>query len=122
MLRTGDVEIERADAPFTAEQSAFPAAPKWAYAFGPESNASFVAVARLQASSVPVFRTDAAQTAAAHEYAPGTWLVPATAESRRILEAVAKETGLVVSGLDQPLPVSGFRLKPGTRIGLWRGA
>src|ERR687895_2654646 len=34
-------------------QTPLPAAPKWAYVFGPESNAGFVAVARLQKAGVP---------------------------------------------------------------------
>jgi hypothetical protein len=41
---------------------------------------------------------------------------------RAVLDAVARETGLVVRGLDQPLDTAAFQLKPKTRIGLWRGA
>jgi hypothetical protein len=103
-------------------QSPLPAAPRWAYAIGPESNAAFIAVARLQAANVPVFRTADARSVAARTYAPGTWIVPPGAEARGVLDAASKETGLVVTGLDEALPVSGYRLKPGTRIGLWRGA
>ena len=116
------------DAPLTRvtdlkpRQSPLPAAPRWAYAIGPESNAAFVAVARLQAANVPVFRTADARAVAGRTYPPGTWIVPAGAEARRVLDATAKETGLVVTGLDEPLPVNGYRLKSGTRIGLWRGA
>jgi hypothetical protein len=125
------VEVDAAAAPFEAKltrvtdlkprQSPFPASPRWAYAVGPESNAGFVAVARLQAANVPVFRTDTARTAGGRAHAPGTWIIPAGADARRVLEAVSKETGLVVSALDEPLGVGGFRLKPATRIGLWRG-
>ena len=103
-------------------QSSLPAAPRWAYAIGPESNAAFVAVARLQAANVPVFRTADARTVGGRAYAPGTWIVPPGAEARGVLDATAKETGLVVTGLDEALSVSGYRLKAGTRIGLWRGA
>jgi hypothetical protein len=81
-----------------------------------------MAVARLQAADVPVFRTDAARTIGSHAYAPGTWIVPAGADARRVLEAVSKQTGLIVGGLDEPLAVGGYRLKAATRIGLWRGA
>jgi hypothetical protein len=103
-------------------QTPLPPAPRWAYAIGPESNAAFVAVARLQAARVAVFRTAAAGTAAGRPYAAGTWIVPAGDTTRRILEDVARTTGLVVTGLDAPLASSGYRLKPSTRIGLWRGA
>ena len=103
-------------------QTAFPAAARWGYVFGPESNAGFVAVARLQKAGVPVFRTSEAREQGGQTFAPGTWVVPPDGESRRILEAVAHETGLVVRGLDTPLDVPGFRLKPATRLGLWRGA
>ena len=40
-------------------QTPLPAAPKWAYVFGPESNAGFIAAARLQKAGVPLFRTAA---------------------------------------------------------------
>jgi hypothetical protein len=126
------VDVEPIPTPFDAQltrvadlkprQSPLPAGPRWAYAIGPESNAAFVAVARLQAANVPVFRTAEARTVAGRAYAPGTWIVPAGAEARRVLDTTAKETGLVVTGLDEPLAVSGYRLKPATRIGLWRGA
>jgi hypothetical protein len=126
------VEVDPVAAPFEAtltavkdlrpRQTPFPAAPRWAYAVGPESNAAFIAVARLQRANVPVFRTEAARTVGNHVYAPGTWLVPAGADAQRVLEAVAKETGLVVRALDEPLAVGGYRLKAATRVGLWRGA
>ena len=126
------VDVEPIASPFDAQltrvtelkprQSPLPPAPRWAYAIGPESNAAFIAVARLQAANVAVFRTADARTVAGRAYAPGTWIVPAGAEARRVLDTAAKETGLVVTGLDEPLAVSGYRLKPATRIGLWRGA
>jgi Zinc carboxypeptidase len=103
-------------------QVPFPAAPKWAYALPPESNAGFIAVTRLQSAQVPIFRTAVAHSAGNRVFAPGSWIVPPSVEARRILEAVGKETGLVVSGVDEPFPVAGYRLKPSTRIGLWRGA
>jgi hypothetical protein len=126
------VAVDPIDKPFDAtlakvttlapRQTPLPTAPRWAYVFGPESNAGFVAAARLQRAGVPLFRTAAAQQSGGRSYAPGTWVAPATAAARGVLEGVARETGLVVSGLDAPLGVAGFRLKPSTRIGLWRGA
>lgn len=106
----------------TPRQTPLPPAPRWAYALGPESNAGFVAVARLQKAGVPVFRTAEKREQGGQDFAPGTWIVPPSADARTVLEAVARETGLVVRGLDTPLQASGFKLKPGTRLGLWRGA
>jgi hypothetical protein len=126
------VAVDPIDKPFDAtlakgttlvpRQTPLPAAPRWAYVFGPESNAGFVAAARLQQAGVPLFRTAAAQQSGGRSYAPGTWVAPATAAARGVLEGVARETDLAVGGLDVPLGVAGFRLKPSTRIGLWRGA
>jgi hypothetical protein len=106
----------------TPRQTMLPAAPKWAYVIGPESNAGFIAVARLQKVNVPVFRAASGVTLSGRAVAAGAWIVPSSAASRGVLEGVARETGLEVLGADAPLDVAGFRLKPGTRIGLWRGA
>ena len=103
-------------------QTPLPAAPKWAYVFGPESNAGFVAAARLQKAGVPVFRTAAGAAVGEKKLAAGTWVVPASAAARGVLEGVARETGLEVIGANEPFAVAASRLKPGTRIGLWRGA
>ncbi|MPZ19447.1 MAG: hypothetical protein GEV06_16245 [Luteitalea sp.] len=103
-------------------QSPLPASPRWAYVFGPESNAGFVAAARLQKAGIPLFRTASGATLNGQALAAGTWVVPASNEARGLLETVARETGLEVIGADDPLAVAGFRLKAPTRIGLWRGA
>ena len=125
------VEVEPVAAPFDAplqlvrtlgpRPAAFPAPPRWAYVFGPESNAGFIALGRLQKVSLPVFRTSASTSIAGRAFAPGTWIVPASAESRRMLEEVSLQTGLPVFGADEPVDVAGFRLRDRTRIGLWRG-
>lgn len=99
-----------------------PAKPRWAYLVGPESNAAFLAVAKLQKAHVPVFRAARGFDASGRPFAPGTWIVPAVPAAARILEETARDTGLIVSGSDRPIAADGFRLKPDTRIGLWRGA
>ncbi|MGH9159795.1 MAG: hypothetical protein ACRD2X_07385, partial [Vicinamibacteraceae bacterium] len=104
------------------DQSPLPASPRWAYVFGPESNAGFVAAARLQKAAIPLFRTASETALNGRTLAAGSWVTPASDAARTILEAVARETGLEVIGADDPLSVAGFRLKSPTRIGLWRGA
>jgi hypothetical protein len=69
-----------------------------------------------------VFRTSATATAGGRTWAPGTWVVPASAAARGVLDGVARDTGLEVLAANEPLGVSGVRLKAPTRIGLWRGA
>jgi len=100
----------------------FPLTTKGAYLVPPESNAGFLAVARLQAAKVPVFRAAASFDLGGRTFSPGTWIVAASPESTRILKELAVTTGLPVAAANQPLPVDAYRLKPETRIGLWRGA
>ncbi len=106
----------------TPRQTPLPPAPRWAYVIGPESNAGFIAAARLQKANVPLFRALAGVTVSGRAIPAGAWIVPPTAAARGVLEGVARETGLAVLGADTPLDVDGIRLKPGTRVGLWRGA
>ena len=87
------------------------------YLFRPESNAAFIAVARLQAAGIPVGRF-----ADRSAKIPGMWIVPGNAEAGQILVQVARQTGLQVQGTTQALTGDIYRLKPRTRIGLWRGA
>ena len=105
-----------------AVASALPARPKYAYLVGPESNAGFKALAELQKASVPVFRAAKGFEAGGKQFAPGTWIISPAPAATKILEAVAKETGLQVFGADRAPGVDGHRVKPGTRIGLYRGA
>jgi hypothetical protein len=126
------VEVDEVADPFEAPlelvttlappPSTVPPRPKWAYLIGPESNAAFLAVARLQQANVPVFRAAREVKVGSRTFAPGTWIVPPTTAATRILGEVAAKTGLPVRGADQAVSVEGFRLKPGTRIGLWRAA
>ena len=100
-----------------------PGKPGWAYLIAPESNAAFIAVARLQAAQVPVFRAARGFTIDTRTYAPGTWMIPATAEAERVLhEPSLAGTQLTITAARSPVEVDAFRLKPETRIGIWRGA
>jgi hypothetical protein len=102
--------------------SVLPPTPKWAYIVPPESNAGFMAVAKLQAAKVPVFRAAAEVDVAGKAIAPGAWIIPPSSEASRILGDVARTTGLPVKAADQAVKVDAYRLKSETRIGLWRGA
>jgi hypothetical protein len=95
-----------------------PPRPKAAYVIGPESYGVFKLVAELQKANIPIFRSSAAFDG----HAPGTFIIPSTAASQPLVEKAAASLGLVVSGADRMPAVDGFRLKPGTTVGLWRGA
>lgn len=93
-----------------------------AYLVGPESYGAFVAVAALQRAGVPVARAAAQFTSAGRNFAPGTLVVAPTQRARDVLSSVSQQTGIGVYAADTMPPVAGFKLKPGTRIGLHRGA
>jgi hypothetical protein len=126
------VDVFQVDDPFDAQlepvkmlrptPSTMPGQARWAYLVGPESNAAFVAVARLQAARVPVFRSAGEFQSGGQTLLAGTWIIPSSGESTRILSEVSKSTGLPVAAADNPVGVDAFRLKGETRIGLWRGA
>jgi hypothetical protein len=127
------VEVNQIDQPFEANLVDVTKAemrvnvtvpkPAWGYLFGPESNAGFLAAAKLQAANVPVFRAANTFDAGGRTYAPGTWIVPPTPAAGKVLtDPAIVATGLPVSGADRPVATDAFRLKAGTRIGLWRGA
>jgi len=126
------VEVDQIEQPFRADLTLLkeimppPApdipSPKSAYLIGPESNAGFLAAARLQAANLPLMRSAESFRAAGTNFAPGTWIVPAGSKAGQILAKVSQETGLIISGTDRMSDVSGFQIKQPTRIGLWRGA
>ncbi|MCC7124787.1 MAG: hypothetical protein IT178_08050 [Acidobacteria bacterium] len=109
------LELVKAVAPIITPA---PARPKAAYLIGPESYGVFKLVAELQKANIPTFRASAAFDG----HAPGTFIIPSTAASQPIVEKAAASLGLVVKGADQMPSVDGFRLKPGTKVGLWKGA
>jgi hypothetical protein len=126
------VDVVQIDAPFSAElgdatkadarADLVPSSARWAYLAGPESNAAFLAVSKLQKARVPVFRAARGFEANGRSFAPGTWIIAAIPAASKTLQEVAIATGLDVHTADRPVPVDAFRLKPDTRIGLWRGA
>jgi hypothetical protein len=125
------VDVDQIEQPFEAtletvskpglRAAAMPATPRWAYLVDPESNAGFIAVAKLQQAGVPVYRAARAFEAQGHSYAAGTWIILPAPESTRILRDELR-AGLRVSGVDTSPGVDAYRLKPLTRIGLYRAA
>jgi hypothetical protein len=96
--------------------------PDGAYLVEPDSYGVARFLADLQQADVPVFRASQGFSAGARDYAPGTLVVPPSARSRSVLAAAAQETGVPVFAADSAPQVDGFQLKPGTRVGLIRGA
>jgi hypothetical protein len=126
------VDVVQVDEPFETELvkvtedeyrgAVMPARAGWAYLIGPESNGAFITVARLQAANVPVLRAAATFKSGGRSHAPGTWIVPASADAARVLQDPKGPPGIQVFATDQPLAIDAYRLKAQTRIGLWRGA
>ena len=124
------VEVHQIDEPVTADLDLLgeitppptPAPPRsrWAYLISPGSNAGFLALSRLQAANIPVFRAAERFESGGRRFAPGTWIVPPQGDAGRILQSVSQETGLVVSAADRAPGVDGYRMKMPTRVGLWR--
>ena len=114
--------LERVTA-VTPEATLFPAAPPAAGAYLVEPSSYGVArfLADLQKADVPTFRS-AVSFSAGRSFPAGTLVVPPSARARMVLEAASKETGLPVYATDVAPKVAGFQLKPGTRVGLIRGA
>ncbi|MGW5364219.1 M14 family metallopeptidase [Actinopolymorpha pittospori] len=99
-----------------------PPTPQGAYLVGPESYGAFRLVAELQKAGVPTVRAAEEFEAAGRTFAPGTFVLPPSAQTRGVLAKVTKETGIPVYGVDTAPAVDGFQLKGGTRVGLHRGA
>jgi hypothetical protein len=113
------LELVKAIAPMAAPA---PARPKGAYLIGPESYGVFKVVAELQKANVPTFRASKRFEANGQTFAPGTFVIPPVAAAQKIVENAAKQLGIPVHAADRAPAVDGFRLKPGTRVGLYRGA
>ncbi len=116
-----EADLERLEE-IRPDEAPMPAPPGWAYVVGPESNAGFLAAARLQRAGVPLYRAAEGFATGGREHAPGAWLAPPSAAAAEILAAVSRETGLPVHGADTAPEVPGFRLRSPTRVGLWRAA
>ncbi|MFC6883352.1 MULTISPECIES: M14 family zinc carboxypeptidase [Actinomadura] len=98
-----------------------PSTPRGAYLVAPDSYGVGHALAQLQKANVPVLRSSE-EFKAGRTFAPGTLVVPPTEAARQVLQRVSSSTGLQVHGSDALPKVDGFKLKPGTRVGLIRGA
>ena len=126
------VTVDPIDGPFEAQLELLksvapvaapaPARAKGAYLIGPESYGTFKVVAELQKANVPTFRTAKGFESGGQTYAPGTFVVPPIPAAQRILETATKQLGIAVHAADRTPAVDGFRLKPNTRVGLYRGA
>jgi hypothetical protein len=115
------IEMERLERP-APEAPPFPPRPRWAYAIPAETNAGFLALNRLSAEDIPVYRANAGFESAGRRFAPGAFFVPASTKSQRILQDLAAGSSLPVFGLDAAPPVEGFRMKRPTRVGLYKAA
>jgi hypothetical protein len=93
-----------------------------AYLIGPESYGTFKVVADLQKANVPIFRAARGFESGGQTHAPGTFIIPPVAAAQKIVESAARNLGLPVHAADRAPEIEGFRLKPGTRVGLYRGA
>jgi hypothetical protein len=99
-----------------------PARAKAAYAIGPESYGVFRVVSELQKANVPTFRVAKSFEANGQTFAAGTFIIPPVPAAQKAVEMAATRLGLPVASLDRVPAVDGFRLKAGTRVGLYRGA
>jgi hypothetical protein len=113
------LELQKTIAPVPA---ATPARPNGAYLIGPESYGVFKIIAELQKAAVPTFRAATAFEAAGRTFAPGTFVIPPVPAAQKIVESSVKSLGIPVYAADKAPAVDGFRLKPGTKVGLFKGA
>ena len=126
------VTVDAADKPFEAQlelqktiapvPATAAARPKGAYLVAPDSYGFFKSVTELQKANVPIYRAGKAFEAQGAKYSAGTFVIPPSAAAQPILEKAAKDLGIAVAGVDRVPAVDGFRLKPATKVGLWKGA
>jgi hypothetical protein len=126
------VDVDAVERPFEAPlelvkmvtpiPSAAPAKAKGAYLVGPRSYGTFKMVTELQKANVPVFRAGKAFESNGTKFDAGTFVVPAGPAAHKIMEKTATDIGMPVHTADRAPAVDGFRLKPNTRVGLWKGA
>jgi Zinc carboxypeptidase len=116
-------ELDRVEE-LTPEAVTMPLPPprQGAYLVEPDSYGVARFLADLQQADVPVLRASERFSAGGRDFEPGTLVVPPSARSRSVLAAAAEETGQPVYAAEQAPQVAGFELKPGTRVGLIRGA
>jgi hypothetical protein len=123
--------VDKVGKPFTASlqrvgkvqpsAAPMPPAPRGAYLVQPSSYGVGRFLAGLQKAGVPTFRAAKAFTSGGTDFAAGALVVAPTERARSVLTRLSQQTGIAVFGADRAPRVEGFRLKPGTRIGLFRG-
>jgi hypothetical protein len=106
------VEVERIDEPLTVamtrmehpapDEVLLPARPRWAYVIPAETSAGFLALNRLSAQEVPVFRAGAAFESGGRKLPPGAFLVPPSGKARRILKISPRPRASPCSGPTPP--------------------
>jgi hypothetical protein len=126
------VEVDALERPFEAPlelvktitpvASSAPARAKGAYLVPPYSYGTFKMVTELQKANVPTFRAAKAFEANGQRFAAGTFIIPPTPASQKIVEKAAAQIGVPVTASDRIPAVDGFKLKPNTKVGLWKGA
>lgn len=113
------LELQKTLAPVAAP---VPARAKGAYLIGPESYGLFKIITELQKANISTFRTATAFESGGQTFAPGTLVIPPTAAAQKIVETAAKTMGIPVASADRAPATAGYRLKPGTKVGLFKGA
>jgi hypothetical protein len=126
------VTVDVADKPFDASlellktvapvPATAAARPKGAYLVDPGTYGFFKTITELQRANVPIYRAAKPFEAQGEKYAAGTFVIPPTPAAQKIVESAAKTLGIAVAGVDRIPTVDGYRLKPATKVGLWKGA
>jgi Zinc carboxypeptidase len=100
---------------------AMPDPPAGAYLVGPESYGTVRMIDALQDAEVETYRATEAFSAGGQEFAAGTVIAEPTDAARGALQRISRRTGIPVYGTDEAPEVAAEQVKPGTRIGLYRG-
>ncbi len=81
-------------------------------------NDAFIAVNRLLARNQKIFWMKNGVETETQRYPEGVFFIPAKRSTQSLLEAIAKDTGLVFQGIKSWPKGDAFALKP-TRVGIW---
>ena len=114
------LEIVKKVAPMTATVAA---RPKGAYLVDPESYGTFKMVAQLQKANVPVYRAgEGVRSTRCEIRGRHVGDSSTTGRRRRSSRSAAKSSASPWRASIACPPVDGYRLKPNTKVGLWKGA
>lgn len=95
---------------------------KGVYLVTPESYGTIQIATALQESNVFTWRAAEDFALEGASYPAGTYVVPATPQARSVLSTAAPAVGVPVHAANSAPRVDAVQLKPGTRVGLYRGA